>query len=179
MAAVESRVRKRISKSRTAKPSWTLLGLPSGTEGYADSRVWKIDLGVQLTTDSMGFACTGLSNPTARAIPGVGSVLLGVSITQQRVHAVQQPAPASVPLLVNLDAAFRELGVVLPGKVDGTFDDVRGFHASVVHNQRRYLADEIPETKSVLRSGHGSASGWGRSSPRRSSLCGKVGPLTA
>ncbi|WP_405713663.1 DUF2326 domain-containing protein [Streptomyces xanthophaeus] len=59
-------------------------------------------------------------------------------------------AEANDPDTAYLDAAYRELGVVLPGQVHRTFDDVRGFHASVVRNRRRYLADEIAETEQRL-----------------------------
>ncbi|MFE2150423.1 hypothetical protein ACFXAO_10355 [Streptomyces lavendulae] len=63
MAEVERRVRKRISKSRTTNPSWTLLGLFSGIEGYADSIVLKTDFGVQVTIDSRQFAPTEVLKP--------------------------------------------------------------------------------------------------------------------
>ncbi|MFK0252594.1 ABC-three component system protein [Streptomyces sp. NPDC090445] len=59
-------------------------------------------------------------------------------------------AEANDPDTAYLDAAYRELGVVLPGQVHRTFDEVRGFHASVVRNRRRYLADEIDETEQRL-----------------------------
>ncbi|MFF3014022.1 ABC-three component system protein [Streptomyces sp. NPDC057939] len=49
-----------------------------------------------------------------------------------------------------VDAVYRELGVTLPSRVHRSFEDVRGFHASIVRNRRRYLAEEITETEARL-----------------------------
>ncbi|MFE6063708.1 ABC-three component system protein [Streptomyces sp. NPDC056431] len=57
---------------------------------------------------------------------------------------------ANDPDTAYVDAVYQELGITLPGRVHRTFEDVRGFHASIVRNRRRYLADEITETEARL-----------------------------
>lgn len=49
-----------------------------------------------------------------------------------------------------LEAMYRELGVVLTDQVHRSFEDVRGFHESVVRNRRRYLGGEITEIEQRL-----------------------------
>ncbi|MFI5800668.1 ABC-three component system protein [Streptomyces sp. NPDC051677] len=44
-----------------------------------------------------------------------------------------------------LERMYEELGVALPDGVRRSFDDVRGFHHSIVRNRRRYLAEEIAD----------------------------------
>jgi uncharacterized protein YydD (DUF2326 family) len=44
-----------------------------------------------------------------------------------------------------LERMYEELGVALPDDVRRSFDDVRGFHHSIVRNRRRYLAEEIAD----------------------------------
>ncbi|WP_171162541.1 ABC-three component system protein [Streptomyces sp. I05A-00742] len=57
---------------------------------------------------------------------------------------------ANDPDMAYVDAVYQELGITLPGRVHRTFEDVRGFHASIVRNRRRYLADETTETEARL-----------------------------
>ncbi|WP_030018967.1 ABC-three component system protein [Streptomyces monomycini] len=57
---------------------------------------------------------------------------------------------ANEPDTAYVDAIYQELGVVLPDRVHRSFEVVRGFHASIVRNRRRYLADEIEETQARL-----------------------------
>ncbi|MFI6581750.1 ABC-three component system protein [Embleya sp. NPDC050493] len=49
-----------------------------------------------------------------------------------------------------LEPVYRELDILLGEQVRRRFDDVRGFHESIVHNRRRYLADEIHATEVAL-----------------------------
>ncbi|MFJ4682757.1 ABC-three component system protein [Streptomyces sp. NPDC088789] len=57
---------------------------------------------------------------------------------------------ANDPDTAYVDAVYQELGITLPGRIHRTFEDVRGFHASIVRNRQRYLADEITETEARL-----------------------------
>jgi uncharacterized protein YydD (DUF2326 family) len=43
----------------------------------------------------------------------------------------------------DLDALFREAGIVLPGLVKARFDEAAAFHESIVRNRRAYLESEI------------------------------------
>lgn len=42
-----------------------------------------------------------------------------------------------------LETVYQELGIALPEHVRRPFEDVRGFHQSVLRNRRRYLSEEI------------------------------------
>lgn len=55
--------------------------------------------------------------------------------------------PPSAP---DLEAVYRELGVVLPEHVRKRFDDVTQFHESVVRNRRSYLAAELRKTRARI-----------------------------
>jgi uncharacterized protein YydD (DUF2326 family) len=46
------------------------------------------------------------------------------------------------PIYADLEAAYREAGLVLPGVVRRRFDEVHAFHRSVVENRRTHLGDE-------------------------------------
>ncbi|MYU13669.1 DUF2326 domain-containing protein [Streptomyces sp. SID8361] len=49
-----------------------------------------------------------------------------------------------------LEPVYRELGILLGGQVRRRFDDVKGFHESIVRNRRRYLAEEIETLEARL-----------------------------
>lgn len=50
------------------------------------------------------------------------------------------------PAIDDLDAVYREAGVVLPGLVKQRFDAAQAFHESVIKNRRAYLAAETQAT---------------------------------
>jgi uncharacterized protein YydD (DUF2326 family) len=47
------------------------------------------------------------------------------------------------PSLDDLEAVYKEAGVMLPGMVRKRYDDVKSFHESVVRNRRDYLTSEL------------------------------------
>lgn len=49
-----------------------------------------------------------------------------------------------------LEPVYQELGVLLGDQVRRRFDDVKGFHESIVRNRRRYLAEEIESIEARL-----------------------------
>ncbi|NUL03137.1 DUF2326 domain-containing protein [Streptomyces lunaelactis] len=49
-----------------------------------------------------------------------------------------------------LEPVYRELGILLGDQVRQRFDDVKGFHESIVRNRRRYLAEEIESIEERL-----------------------------
>lgn len=55
------------------------------------------------------------------------------------------PAPS------DLEAVYREVGVVLPSEVRKRFEDVRLFHESVIRNRRAYLASELRAAQARIR----------------------------
>ncbi|MFD6322219.1 ABC-three component system protein [Streptomyces sp. NPDC058442] len=59
-------------------------------------------------------------------------------------------AETNDPETAYLEQVYSELGVVLPDGVRRSFDDVRGFHHSIVRNRRRYLSEEIAEIERRL-----------------------------
>jgi uncharacterized protein YydD (DUF2326 family) len=61
--------------------------------------------------------------------------------------AVEQATDGEVRYL---ESVYRELGIVLGNQVRRRFDDVRGFHASIVRNRRRYLSEEIQAVEQRL-----------------------------
>lgn len=61
--------------------------------------------------------------------------------------ALETEAP---PELIDLDSVYNEAGIALPGLVKKRYDDVRGFHESVVRNRRDYLSSELEEAKSRI-----------------------------
>jgi len=58
--------------------------------------------------------------------------------------AIASEAP---PPIIDLDALYREVGVVLPDVAVRRFEDVRKFHESVVSNRKTYLSQEITEAE--------------------------------
>jgi uncharacterized protein YydD (DUF2326 family) len=60
-------------------------------------------------------------------------------IAELEASTVEEVPPAAS----DLEALFREVGVVLPGFVQRRFEQVQAFHDSVVRNRRLYLESEL------------------------------------
>ncbi len=56
------------------------------------------------------------------------------------------------PELTDLEAVYEEAGIILPGIVRKRYEDVRGFHESVVRNRRDYLTDELEAARTRIES---------------------------
>lgn len=54
------------------------------------------------------------------------------------------------PELTDLELVYKEVGIVLPGIVKNRYDDVRGFHESVLRNRMVYLDGELDEAKTRI-----------------------------
>ena len=52
------------------------------------------------------------------------------------------------PALTDLQSVYEEAGITLPDLVKKRYEDVRGFHESVVRNRRDYLAGELDDARS-------------------------------
>jgi len=63
--------------------------------------------------------------------------------------ALESEAP---PEQTDLDSVYKEAGITLPAMVKKRYDDVRGFHESVVRNRRDYLTGELEEAKVRIES---------------------------
>lgn len=73
------------------------------------------------------------------------------AIDRQYLQELEASTSAEVPPgSSNLEAVYRELGVVLPDHVRKRFDDVAQFHESVVRNRRSYLATELRRTRARI-----------------------------
>jgi uncharacterized protein YydD (DUF2326 family) len=59
----------------------------------------------------------------------------------------QASAEETAPPPDDLEALYKEAGVILPNSVKKRFDDVKAFHDSVVRNRRSYLLLEIQKAK--------------------------------
>ena len=59
-------------------------------------------------------------------------------------QAVQSETP---PPIADLEALYKEAGVVLPELVLRRFDDVRRFHESVISNRKSYLQQEMTDAR--------------------------------
>lgn len=59
-------------------------------------------------------------------------------------RALQAETP---PSSVDLQNIYAEAGIALPGLAIKRYEDVRGFHESVIRNRRDYLAGELDEAK--------------------------------
>lgn len=70
------------------------------------------------------------------------------SIDRQYLQELEASSGQEVPPgPTDLEAVYRELGVVLPDQVRKRFDDVTVFHESVVKNRRSYLSAELRKTR--------------------------------
>ncbi|MDA8412774.1 MAG: DUF2326 domain-containing protein [Desulfobacteraceae bacterium] len=65
---------------------------------------------------------------------------LDLSAIQDIEEAIASEEP---PSLDDLEAVYKEAGVVLPDIVSKRYDDVKSFHESVVRNRRDYLNSEL------------------------------------
>jgi len=56
------------------------------------------------------------------------------------------------PELIDLKSVYAEAGIVLPDLVKRQYEDVQGFHESVIRNRRDYLTGELDEAKARIES---------------------------
>jgi uncharacterized protein YydD (DUF2326 family) len=59
-------------------------------------------------------------------------------------RAVSEELP---PPIVDLERAYKEAGIILPGVVLRRFDEVQRFHESIIQNRKSYLANEIESVR--------------------------------
>lgn len=54
------------------------------------------------------------------------------------------------PVLNDLESVYEEVGIALPDLVKKRYEDVRGFHESVVRNRRNYLTGELEASRTRI-----------------------------
>jgi uncharacterized protein YydD (DUF2326 family) len=73
------------------------------------------------------------------------------AIERQYLEELERSTSAEAPPAPgDLDAVYRELGVILPEQIRTRFEDVALFHESVVKNRRSYLAAEVRRVRTRI-----------------------------
>jgi uncharacterized protein YydD (DUF2326 family) len=92
------------------------------------------------------------------------------SIDLAAISDLETAVPSETPPeLFDLSSVYAEAGIALPGLVKRQYEDVQGFHESVIHNRRDYLTAELLEAKARIESREQTKAGLDE---RRSAIMG-------
>ncbi|MCX7046662.1 MAG: DUF2326 domain-containing protein [Candidatus Sumerlaeota bacterium] len=72
---------------------------------------------------------------------------IDLSLIRDLELAIESETP---PALTDLQSVYEEAGIILPDLVKKRYEDVRGFHESVVRNRRDYLSGELDDARSRI-----------------------------
>jgi uncharacterized protein YydD (DUF2326 family) len=89
-----------------------------------------------------------LENEASRLTREINDLANGNTLDLTAIYDIEEALVSEEPpSLDDLEAVYKEAGVVLPGIVRKRYDDVKNFHESVVRNRRDYLSSELETAK--------------------------------